>query len=110
MQTLQAHALSWEMYGVETIVSFSATATDDGFHVTLERDNAPLITGKASDSAMLLRVSKDLRQRLNHLGYVSQPEVSERRTRPGGLCWGPAAPLDASLITTLCTMNDRRAA
>lgn len=93
-----SHALRWEMYGVETIVSFSATATENGFHMTLERDNAPIISATAADSTMLFRVSKDLRNRLNHLGFGSQPDVRRAAGLRGGVCWGPAEPLDASLI------------
>lgn len=106
MQTLQTgnagHALHWEMYGVETVLSFSAMTTADGFQMTLERDHAPVITGRAADPAVLFRVSADLRQRLNQLGYESQPQTCPVVALCGGLAWGPASPLDASLITPLC--------
>jgi hypothetical protein len=89
------------MYGVDTTMSFSAQTDGEGFQITLARDNAALISGMAADMTMLFRMSQDLRNRLNDLGYKSQPQTSRLAGLAGGLCWGPASPLDASLIGPL---------
>jgi len=103
MQTAHtANVLQWEMYGVETVLSFSAMTTGNGFEMTLERDNARVLNARAADVATLFRVSSELRQRLNHLGYGVQPQA-RRATIPGGVCWGPTSLLDASLVRSLST-------
>jgi hypothetical protein len=101
--------MQWEMYAPGTAIAFSAVAEDSGIRVTLERDNERLLTGAASDTATLLRVSQELRAQLRGLGYVAKPPADRGSALEGGPCWGPAAPLQSSLIETLLQAGSRTA-
>lgn len=93
--------MQWQMYGPGTVMAFSAVADTEGIRVMLERDFAPVISGDAADTAALLRVSQDLRAQLFERGYTATPLAGRAAILGGGPCWGPAAPLDCSLIESL---------
>jgi hypothetical protein len=93
--------MQWEMYAPGTAIAFSAVPEGQGIRVTLERDNAAILSGAAADTTMLLRVSQELRAQLQGLGYVAKRPADRLSALEGGPCWGPAAPLQSSLIETL---------
>jgi hypothetical protein len=101
--------MQWEMYAPGTAIAFSAVAEGQGIRVTLERDNTAILTGAAADTTMLLRVSQDLRTQLQGLGYVVKRPADRLSALEGGPCWGPAAPLQSSLIETLLQAARRTA-
>ena len=101
--------MQWEMYGPGTAIAFCAVAEDSGIRVTVERDHTPLLTAAAADTTMLLRVSQELRAQLMGLGYLSKPPADRRSALEGGPCWGPAAPLQSSLIETFLAAAPRQA-
>ena len=100
MQALNT-MMHWEMYAPGTAIVFSAVADDSGIRVMLKRDERPILTGAAADTTSLFRVSQELRAQLQGLGYLSKPPADRISALEGGPCWGPAAPLQASLIETL---------
>ncbi|HET7697051.1 MAG TPA: hypothetical protein VFK57_15170 [Vicinamibacterales bacterium] len=102
--------MQWEMYAPGTAIAFSAVADDSGIRVTLQRDQMPVLTGAAADTTMLLRLSQQLRAQLQGLGYASKPPAGRLSALEGGPCWGPAAPLNSSLIETLLRAAPRAAA
>lgn len=93
--------MQWEMYAPGTAVAFSAIADESGIRIVLERDKAPVLTGAAADTAMLFRMSKDLRDQLGLAGYMAKPLAEDAALMGGGPCWGPASPLCSSLIDSL---------
>ena len=101
--------MQWEMYAPGTAIAFSAIAEETGIRVVLQRDNEQILTGAAADTTMLLRVSQQLRAQLQGLGYVSKPPAERLSVLEGGPCWGPAAPLQSSLIETLLNPASRAA-
>jgi hypothetical protein len=108
MQALNT-MMQWEMYAPGTAIAFSAVADDAGIRVTLQRDNENILTGAAADTTMLFRVSQELRAQLQGLGYVAKPPAGRMTALEGGPCWGPAAPLQSSLIETLLQPGARAA-
>ena len=100
MEIPSAHVLQWNMYGPGTEFAFFAEVARDGYRVTLARDRAPIVIGRASDNAMLFRISQDLRSQLQRLGYEALPQRASVLAG-GGLCWGPGAPVHSSLLDSL---------
>ena len=101
MQGQNPLMMQWEMYAPGTAIAFCAFAEERGIRVTLQRDSTPILSGAAADTTLLLRLSQKLRAQLQELGYVATPPTGARSALEGGPCWGPAAPLQSSLIDTL---------
>ena len=101
--------MQWEMYAPGTAIAFSAVDDGSGIRVMLQRDHTPILSGAAADTTTLLRVSQELRAQLMGLGYVSKPPADRSSVLEGGPCWGPAAPLQSSLIDTLLQAAPRQA-
>ena len=99
--------MQWEMYAPGTAIAFSAVAEETGIRVVLQRDNENILTGAAADTTTLLRVSQELRAQLQGLGYAAKPPAERRSALGGGPCWGPATPLQSSLIETLLNCAPR---
>jgi hypothetical protein len=97
----QTQVMQWQMYAPGTVMAFSAIADTKGIRVMLERDCAPVISADAADTTVLLRVSKELRTQLLQRGFTATPLAERAAVLGGGPCWGPAAPLDCSLIESL---------
>lgn len=93
--------MHWEMYAPGTAIAFSAVAEPGGIRVMLERDERPLLNSPAFDMPMMFRLSQDLRAQLTVLGFVAKPLATCVSVLEGGPCWGPAAPLQASLFASL---------
>lgn len=90
--------MEWEMYGAGTALAFRGFRNEEGFAMTVERDQTTVLSAQAPDADTLLRQSSKLREHLHQLGYATRPLGS---TFQGGVCWGPAAPLGTSLIDAL---------
>lgn len=90
--------MQWEMYGAGTELAFRGFRQDDGYGLTIVRDEMTVLSAHAPDADALFRQSAKLREHLHRLGYATQPLVHAAH---GGVCWGPAAPLGTSLIDAL---------
>ena len=95
------HALQWEMYGRGTAVEFQALRAPSGFELLVRRDNDVLLRTLAADAHAVLRKSSDLRSRLQELGFAAKPTAPRTSHLTGGVCWGPAAPLQSSIVDAL---------
>ena len=94
-----SHVLDWQMYGPHTALAFSASLDANGYRVTLTREETVLFSGALDDSATLFRVSADIRERLQQLGYRPHSLPQTAPVLAGGPCWGPAAPIHSSLVS-----------
>jgi hypothetical protein len=90
-------ALQWDMYGRGSTVAFNAHRVAGGYDMTVTRDAQLLIRAHADNQATLLMRSSALRERLQSIGFVPQPDAQATQVG-GGLCWGPAAPIESSLV------------
>ena len=93
--------LQWEMYGRGTAVAFSAYREESGFEIVLRRDDELLVTTRVAESQALLKQSSDLREYLQRLGFAPKPSEPRASHLTGGVCWGPAAPLQSSIVSAL---------
>jgi hypothetical protein len=93
--------MRWEMYAPGTAIAFTALAEPTGIRVVLKRDGMPILSSPAFDMPMMFRLSQDLRAQLTALGFAAKPLADCLSVLEGGPCWGPAAPLQASLFTSL---------
>ena len=94
--------LHWAMHGGGTFISFAARRVEHGYGMVLTGDDdALLISDTAADGASLLEKSQNLRAALREIGYSPTPTASRTSHLPGGVCWGPAAPLKASVLQAL---------
>lgn len=95
------NALQWEMYGSGTAVEFQALRGTTGFELLVRRDNDVLLTTQAPDAHAVLRKSSELRGRLQELGFQPKPTAARTSHLTGGVCWGPAAPIQSSIVDAL---------
>jgi hypothetical protein len=94
--------LQWQMHSGDTFISFAAQRTEIGYGMVVKRDHdALLISDTAADGAALLEKSQSLRAVLREMGYSPKPGAFRSSHLPGGLCWGPATPLNASVLQAL---------
>lgn len=93
--------LQWEMHGADSFISFAAQRTEIGYGMVVRRDDALLISDTAADGAALLEKSQSLRAVLREMGFSPKPGAFRTAQLPGGLCWGPAAPLNAAVLQAL---------
>ena len=91
--------VTWEMYGPGSTIQFTGVREADGFGVTITRDDSTLIATAASDVAALLSYSALVREQLQQQGYAFRPLAARATQFLSGPCWGPGAPLDASLLS-----------
>lgn len=99
MQNLQsAPVLQWEMYGLGSAVQFSALRDEEGYGLVVKRDKKLLVRCAVSDVSGMLLKSSHLREHLQKLGFATMPTESYDSELGGGLTWGPAAPLDSSVV------------
>lgn len=99
MQT--EHVLQWEMHADGTCISFVAQRSDEGYGLVVKRDDAVVISDVATDGTALFRKSHELRAALHEIGYAPKPPAIRTSQLRGGICWGPAAPLNLSIIDAL---------
>jgi hypothetical protein len=99
MQT--EHALQWEMHGDGTYVSFIAQRSEEGYGLVVKRDDTVVISDVATNATALFRKSQGVRAALQAIGYAPKPAASRTSQLLGGICWGPAAPLNLSIIDAL---------
>jgi hypothetical protein len=97
----QAHLLYWELYGPHTEVVLRADLSDDGYSVTLRRDGELVYAVTLNDRHVLLRMSSVLRSHFQDAGYRPQRFPHRAPVLIAGPCWGPAAPLQASVFSEL---------
>jgi hypothetical protein len=104
-----AHLLYWELYGPHTEVVLNGDLNDEGYCLTLQRDGEPVCCLPLIDRHALLRLSSELRSHFQHAGYRTQPLPDRTPVLVGGPCWGPAAPIHASLVSVLheALLNER---
>jgi hypothetical protein len=87
------------MHGADTFVSFRARRTERGFGVFVTRDgDTLLISDTAADGAALFRRSQDLRAAFRDIGFTSTQAARRASHLNGGVCWGPAAPVAATVL------------
>jgi hypothetical protein len=100
MEILQTAApvLQWEMYGPGSAVEFSALRNDEGYGLIVRRDHELLVSCAVSDVSGMLLKSSHLRERLQQLGFAAMPLGDYESQLGGGVSWGPAAPLDSSVV------------
>lgn len=99
MQT--EHVLQWEMHADGTYVSFVAQRSDEGYGLVVKRDDAVVISDVATDGTALLRKSHEVRAALQEIGYAPKPPAVRTSQLRGGICWGPGAPLNLSIVDAL---------
>lgn len=95
--------MHWQMYHRGSVVEFRAVREPFGCELQIVRDEQVLATDIAPDTATLLRKSSELRERLQQLGFAVKPDPLRASQLVGGPCWGPAAPLQSSLVEALTT-------
>ena len=93
--------MQWEMYGPGSTIEFCGVQRQDGYGIRVMRDRVPVLMAEAENIEGLLRRSSQLREHLQQVGYAVRPLASRASQFGGGLCWGPAAPLDSSLLQSL---------
>ena len=96
-----AAVLEWELHGPGSHITFSASRDDDGYDLVMKRDDAVVLADVAADSDSLLQKSSRLRSHLQQLGYAAKPAATGEWQLAGGVCWGPAQPMDSSLLELL---------
>jgi hypothetical protein len=99
MQT--EHVLQWEMHASGTHISFIAQRSGEGYGLLVKRDDAVLMSDIASDGTVLFRKSQELRAALHGIGFAPKPLAARTSQLQGGICWGPAAPLNMSIVNAL---------
>jgi len=98
---MHTKTLEWEMHGVSTEVRIMAARARRGYDIVVEKDGDTVLTDVAPDGTALLRTSQELRARLQQLGYVPKPVPWRAPHLTGGVCWGPARPLEGSVVEAL---------
>jgi hypothetical protein len=93
--------MQWEMYGPGSTIEFCGLQRQDGYGIRVMRDQVTVLTADAESIEGLLRRSSQLREHLQRAGYAVRPLASRASQFSGGLCWGPAAPLDSALLQSL---------
>lgn len=96
-------ALQWDMYGADVTVMFKAHKVDSGFEVVVSRDDEVVLTSPVGDLSRLLQQSQALREELRTLGFAERERAENASNLQGGLCWGPAAPVPAAILSALLT-------
>jgi hypothetical protein len=94
-------AMQWAMYGPGSTIEFRGLQHDEGYGLSVTRDQVTVVVAEARNLDALLRRSSQLREHLKQVGYRCQPLARRASQFAGGLCWGPAAPLDAGLLESL---------
>jgi hypothetical protein len=95
------HVLQWEMHAGGTYISFIAERSEQGYGLTVKRDDAVVMSDVARDGTVLFRKSQELRAALHEIGYTAKPPAVRTSQLLGGICWGPAAPLNLSIVNAL---------
>lgn len=98
---MRAQLIQWEMYHRGSVVEFRGVREPNGYELQIVRDEQVLATDVAPDAATLLRKSSELRERLQQLGFGAKPDPVRASQLVGGPCWGPATPLQSSLLEAL---------
>jgi hypothetical protein len=94
-------AMQWKMYGPDSTIQFRSVQHDEGYGLSVTRDEVTVVVAEARSLEALLRRSSQLREHLQHIGYSCRPLARRASQFAGGLCWGPAAPLDSGLLESL---------
>jgi hypothetical protein len=95
------HVLEWDMHAPGTSLHFAARRAADAYEVVINKDDAVLMTYDVADGGSLLRKSHEMRQQLQRLGYSTTPMPVRAPHASGGICWGPAQPLESSVMEIL---------
>jgi hypothetical protein len=95
------HVLEWNMHAPGTSLHFTARRAADAYQVTINKDDAVLVTYDVADAGRLLQKSQELREQLQRLGYSRTPMPVRVPHASGGICWGPAQPLETSIVAVL---------
>ena len=90
--------MQWEMYAAGTTLQFRGLRDDGGFGIEVSRDDMTVFVAGAESLDGVLHYSTELRDRLQLRGYAVRPLASRVAQLTAGPCWGPAAPLDSSLL------------
>ena len=93
--------LRWELYGRGTALEFLAVRGAGGFELLIKRDDDVVLSTRAADADTVLRKSSELRERLQQLGFEAKPTALRTSHLSGGVCWGPAAPIQSSIVDAL---------
>jgi hypothetical protein len=93
--------MQWEMYGASSIIEFRGLQDNDGYGFCVTRDEVTVLVAEAKGIEGLLRRSSQLREHLQQVGYSCRPLASRASQFGGGVCWGPAAPLDSAMLQSL---------
>jgi hypothetical protein len=91
--------MQWEMYGPGSIIQFCGVRSEDGYGVRISRDDTAVFAADAASGASVMTYSTQLREHLQGRGFSPKPLAARSPQMAGGPCWGPAAPLDASLLS-----------
>jgi hypothetical protein len=89
--------LSWSLNRPGSEVVFKAKVALGGYSITVSRDGVELVNEQTCDAASLMRRSSELREGFQRLGYTALAQ-EEDAALVAGPCWGPGAPLPASVI------------
>jgi hypothetical protein len=95
------HVLQWDMHAPGTRLHFAARRAADAYQVIINKDDAVLMTYDVADGGSLLRKSQEIREQLQRLGYSRTPTAVRAPHASGGICWGPAQPLESSIMSIL---------
>lgn len=91
--------MQWEMYGPGSTIQFCGVRDAEGYGVRITRDETMLLAAGKASASTLLSYSTRLREHLQRHGYAVKPLAARDTQYPAGPCWGPATPLDASLLS-----------
>jgi hypothetical protein len=93
--------MQWEMYGPGSRIQFCGHREGPGFGLRVMRDDTTVLAVDAPNVDTLLRCSSQLRGHLQQLGYAVRPLPARSSQLTGGVCWGPAAPLNSGLLDSV---------
>ena len=99
MENLQAVPMfQWQMYGPGSAVEFSASRNEAGYGLVVTRNQELLVSCAVSDVPAMFLKSSHLREHLQRLGFAATPAGEFESQLGGGVSWGPASPLDSSVV------------
>ena len=98
---MENEVLRWDMYGAGTAVAFRAMRLDDRYELSVSRGEDLLAMSHTEDGETMLRRSSALRECLREIGFAPKPDGQRTSHLSGGVCWGPAAPIQSSVVHAL---------
>jgi hypothetical protein len=96
-----SNVFEWGMHAPGTSLQFAARRNENAYEVVIQHDETVVMTYRVPDGGTVLRKSQELRSQLQRLGYSPKPRALREPAFSGGPCWGPAQPLESSILQVL---------